>query len=74
MALGKYTHSYSLLLLFYVLPSLYCTLVTQSPLPVDPSIPFNHLTSTLFFVLLHKTLFSQNISFLMAGTWLDVYL
>ena len=74
MALGKYTHSYSLLLLFYVLPSLYCTLVTQSHLPVDPSIPFNHLTSTLFFVLLHKTLFSQNISFLMAGTWLDVYL
>ena len=74
MALGKYTHSYSLLLLFYVLPSLYCTLVTQSHLPVDPSIPFNHLTSTLFFVLLHKTLFSQNISFLMTGTWLDVYL
>ena len=60
MALGKYTHSYSLLLLFYVLPSLYCTLVTQSHLPVDPSIPFNHLTSTLFFVLLHKTLFSQS--------------
>lgn len=72
LALGKYTHN-SLLLLFYVLQSLYCTLVTQSHLPVDLFIPFNHFTSTLFLVLLYKTLFSQNISFLMAGTWLDVF-
>ena len=72
IALGKYTHNHSLLLLVYVLQSLYCTLATQSHLPVDPFVPFHHLTSTLFFVLLRKTLFSQNISFLMAGTWLDV--
>ena len=73
IALGKYNHNSSLLLLFYVLQSLYCTLVTQSHLPVGPFIPFSHLTSTLFFALLRKTLFYQNISFLTAGTWLDVY-
>lgn len=42
--------------------SLCCTRSTQNHLPVVPFIPFDHLTSIPFFVLLCETVSSQNIS------------
>lgn len=69
IALGKYNHNSSPLLLSYVLQSLYCTLVTQSL----ASWSIHSLQSFNFYPLLCSfALFSQNISFLTAGTWLDV--